>query len=94
MIKGCKREIILINGSESSLFENAYFVLRSDAAEGGVCHDDMVREANRIIEKSLPGGAQRIKREAILKKRLTSLAVFLCGFVTGGGILALISMLY
>ena len=93
MIKGCKREIILINGSESSLFESAYFVLRSDASNGGAHHEDMVREANRIIEKSLPGGAQRIKREARLKNRLLGAATFLFGSLAGGGIVAVFALL-
>ena len=93
MIKGCKRQIILINGNESALFESAYFVLREDAESGGAKHDDMVREANRIIESRLPDGVSRIKRRAELRRSALRLGIFLGGGLAGASLTVLFSLL-
>ena len=93
MIKGSQRQIILIKGDESSLFESAYFVLRRGAEQSGARHDDMVREANRIIEKSLPAGAARIKRRELFAGRLRAVTIFLGGTLLGGTAVALLSLL-
>ena len=85
MIKGCQRKIILLNGSESSLFESAYFVLKKNAESGKASHTDMVREANRIIERSLPENILRINRRKKARSILCGAAVFLCGALFGGG---------
>ncbi len=93
MIKGSQRQIILINGGESSYFESAYFVLRKDAEKKGAGHGDMIREANRIIERSLPQSAARIKRREKAKGFLCRAAIFAGGAVFGGGVFSLFSML-
>ena len=93
MINGSQRKIILINGGESSLFESAYFVLRKDAERSGAAHTDMIREANRIIEKNLPGGAARMRRREKLRVRLKNAAFFAAGGVVGGGIFSLFAFL-
>ena len=83
MIKGLERKIIMISGSESALFESAYFVLRKSAESGGASHEDMVREANRIIELCLPAGMSRAKRRKKLRSLFTRCAFFLFGALIG-----------
>lgn len=58
MLKGAEKRMIVIRTRESRVFEEAYFVLRRDAprVEGEA---DMLREANRILENSHPGGFPR-----------------------------------
>jgi hypothetical protein len=49
MIKGCQREMIVLQTKESPLFESAYFVLRRGKKEAP--RADMLAESNRIIEE-------------------------------------------
>ena len=49
-IKGCARQMIVVNAGRGDVFETAYFIVRADA--GGVGQTDMLREANRIVPES------------------------------------------
>ena len=52
MIKGCQRRVIVVRGEDENMFEYAYFVLKSGEKFDRVGEDDMIAEANRIIENS------------------------------------------
>ncbi len=74
MIKGCQREMIVLQTKESPLFESAYFVLRrgyKPASRG-----DMLAESNRIIGE----GREYFRR----RKRGKRFFCFLLGFLLGG----------
>ena len=83
MIKGCERRILQVNGGETSLFESAYFVLKKSAEQREDSHTDMLKEANRIIESSLPFGITRLKRRERTKRRIARVAAFLIGTLFG-----------
>ncbi len=59
MLKGAHKQMIVVRTRDSRLFEEAHFVMRRGAAEAPGDDLDLVFEANRIIENSLPrdGGA-------------------------------------
>ncbi len=50
MIKGCQRKVIVVKGEEKSVFECAYFVLKNSPEHLNCKEEDMIAEANRIIE--------------------------------------------
>ncbi len=50
MIKGCKKKIIYLKNTDSTLFDEAYFVLRKDSDKENYRESDMVDEAKRIVE--------------------------------------------
>lgn len=77
MIKGAQRRMVIIKTEQSELFEQAYFVVRRDAA---VERFDMVEEANRIID-SCGVNKKRCRDTRQIKKRIILAA---CCFVTGG----------
>ncbi len=89
MIKGCERKIILVQGAESSPFETAYFVLRKGAEMQEKSHSDIMKEANRIIERRLPSEMFRARRRERICKRLKYCAFFIVGALSGGGTVAL-----
>ena len=60
MIKGCRRSVILVKGDEESIFECAYFVLKNGDEPFKMSDEDMVAEANKIIEASNPECAIKI----------------------------------
>ena len=69
-IKGCSRQMIVLNGTGSSMFETAYFIVKPDADIRPHTHSDLLREANRIVEENsfsscdskrgAPGPAMRV----------------------------------
>ena len=52
MIKGCQRKVIVVKGDDESVFECAYFVLKNSPESLNCKEEDMVAEANRIIEEN------------------------------------------
>ena len=73
MIKGCQREMIVLQTKESPLFESAYFVLRRGyrpAPQG-----DMLAESNRIIGEGRDYLTKRRKKGGLLP--------FCLGFLAG-----------
>jgi len=74
MVKGCQKRIIVLKGTNSSVFDEAYFVIK----ENSVPPDgtDMVKEALRIIE------ANTLPHEES-KKTKKSFLWYLAGFISG-----------
>ena len=65
MLKGCQKQIIVLRGTGSEIFEEAYFVLkkskdgsseRPSGAKADVRNAEMLLEANRILEDCRVGG--------------------------------------
>ena len=52
MVRGCQKKIIYLKNSGSDIFEEAYFVIKSDIRYEETSECDMIEEANRIIEES------------------------------------------
>ena len=74
MIKGCQREMIVLQTKESPLFESAYFVLRRGYRPAS--HGDMLAESNRIIGEG---------KDYLKKRRRRGWGVpFLLGLLPGG----------
>ena len=90
MIKGCHKSIIFLKNTGSELFDEAYFVLSRDGEDLRLGEDDMVTEANRIINdksyRGIKGGMLlRYKRQIIsmtIGIMIGSLASFLLLYLT------------
>ena len=78
MIRGCQKEMIVLQTKESALFESAYFVLRR--GYGTSARGDMLAESNRIIGE----GRQYLQKRQKWRKWVP----FFCGFLAGGGFAA------
>lgn len=61
-IRGCTRQMIVLNGKRDNMFETAYFIVKADVRN--VKKSDLVIEANRIIKEScfVSKPAQKISR--------------------------------
>ena len=85
MIKGAQKRMIVMKTANSQVFEEAYFVLRRGCGRDG---DDIVEEANRIIEKcDTKKNGERGKR---FLRVLYSVVLFLSGCAVGGGLAVVI----
>ena len=85
MIKGCQREMIVMQTQDSKLFESAYFILRRQRVQSG--KTDMLAEANRIIG----AGSHYFERK---RRKRPGLWLFLCGALCGSGVLALVLAIF
>jgi len=52
MIKGARKQMIVLRTGNSKYFDEAYFVLRKDLEEHTSKRSDMLNEANRILAES------------------------------------------
>ena len=52
MIKGCSRRVIYLKNTDSTMFDEAYFLLSSGQPSTKVGEADMIREAERIVSES------------------------------------------
>lgn len=49
MVKGTSRQVIVVQGPEEKLFEQAIFILKADAVGDGVTDEDLMKEARGAI---------------------------------------------
>ena len=49
MVKGTSRQVIVVQGAEPKLFEQAIFILRDNAVEKGVTDEALLKEAREAI---------------------------------------------
>ena len=57
MIKGVSKRVIVVEPPDQKLFEQAIFLVRSDAAESGVSSRRLIEEARRV-SRDCAGGRQ------------------------------------
>ena len=94
MLRGAKKNMIVVRTRDSRMFEEAYFVMRRDSSLATVGDADMLWEANRILENTVPQG--RSVRGGDSDKRggrLRGAIGFLLGAVSGGGCVGLLWLL-
>ena len=87
MIKGARKQMIVIRTGNSRYFNEAYFVLRNDWKECPEAQNDMLHEANRILAES---ANQAAKKE---KKHLMQWMCFVAGGICGGALAVLVCIL-
>ena len=84
LLKGCKKNLIVVKGLGSDYIEEAYLILKQDLPQGMV-GGDIVKEANRLIHEYDTG--QRKKR------RPFSLPSFFIGAMLASAVLFLLFFL-
>ncbi|MBQ8380285.1 MAG: hypothetical protein IJY18_00165 [Clostridia bacterium] len=50
-MRGYQKKVVYLKDTGSSLFEEAYFIIKEDGRIGDVVEADLVKEANRIVEE-------------------------------------------
>ena len=95
MLRGAKKNMIVVRTRDSRMFEEAYFVMRRDSSLTAVDEADMLWEANRILENTVPQGPREPQGRDTKGRggRLRGVIGFLLGAVSGGGCVGLLWLL-
>ena len=96
MLRGARRNMIVVRTRDSRMFEEAYFVMRRNAGKADVDEPDMLWEANRILENTLPADkTPPLKRNGAGTRfgLLRGLIWFGMGILCGGGSVGLLWLL-
>ena len=76
-MRGYKKSVVFLKNTGSSIFEEAYFVLKDKGhTTHGAASADMVKEASRIIEESF------CKKKGPVRRILLYIALFFAGVLT------------
>ena len=62
MIKGARKEMIVVRTAGSRYFDEAYFVLRENTQRHGKKSTDILSEANRILSEITPETSHSSKK--------------------------------
>ena len=81
MVKGISRRVVVVESPDQRFFEQAIFILRSDAAGEGVSSREVVEEARRVARDYAAGsgGVRRFRDLSPLVWALTGAGC--CGLV-------------
>lgn len=80
---GVSRRVVVVDAAESPLFEQIIYIVRDDAASGGVTAADLVQQARDAVG-CVPASAPRPRQKSKILYRPADLAV-LCRRCAGGG---------
>ena len=53
VIKGCNKRVIVMKDTGNAMIEEVFFILKPEASKSGFAENDIVRQANKILEKSI-----------------------------------------
>lgn len=70
MIKGVCKQVVVIKANDSEIFEEAIFIVRTQAAKSGVKQTDMLTEAKRIIDEKIAKYSDKTYEKKGLFKRI------------------------
>ena len=85
MLKGCQKQMIVLHGTGSEIFEEAYFILKPGRGGSDKTKAAMLLEANRIVEECRTAGRGGVTRRV----GLYSVLIFVAGVVLGAGLILL-----
>lgn len=61
MVKGTSRQVIVVQGPEQKLFEQAIFILKDNALGEGITDEDLMKEARAAIrDGALQGKGKKL----------------------------------
>lgn len=62
MVKGSAKRVVVVDSPDRRFFEQAIFIVRSDAEKKGVTAAELVEEAQQVARGYAGGGHRRTKR--------------------------------
>ena len=103
MLRGAQKQMIVVRTHGSRVFEEACFVIRRGAVQADADEGDMLREANHIIETSLPPArhthamhspTEELEGASGGGRLVSGLVWFFSGFGVGAGLVAVLWLIF
>ena len=88
MIKGMSRRVIMVESPDPELFENAIFILRNEVFSKGTAPDDILKQAQQIADEYVRTNVEK------KRPRMSPMIYTLLGALGGGGLLALLWLIF
>lgn len=89
-MRGYQKRVIYLKNTGSPLFEEAYFVIKSDGeGRSSKSSTTLVQEANKIIEENVNFG--KVKRKIKISRK--NALIFSIGFITASLMLIFLALL-
>ena len=86
MVKGTSRQVILLQGPEEKLFEQAIFILKDEAVAQGITEELLLKEAKAVLRGGdLPGRGKILRYSG---------AVWAAGGAVATGLVWLLTVLF
>ena len=86
MIKGCNKRVIVMKETGNAMIEEAFFILKAEQSGKGISEGDIIKQANRILEKSM--GDEKLFSLARPSQKKGGFSCFFSGAVIGALIMA------
>lgn len=83
-MRGCQRKIIVLRGTDSEIFDEAYFLLRKDFDRKRQDEDALLREAQRLVESNTTRQRTKSRPRWLL---------FTAGMLAGGALFLLVAVI-
>lgn len=87
-MRGYQKRVIYMKNPGSAVFEEAYFVIK-EGNHSSPSGQDIIKEANRIIEENVSGG----KKETVYMRITRGAGLFFAGFLFSSAIMLLIFLI-
>ncbi len=96
MLRGARKNMIVVRTRDSRMFEEAYFVMRRERGTATADDPDILWEANRILESatSRNGRGHREAEANPRRIRWRDVLWFGLGLCSGGGLVGLFLLLF
>ena len=81
MMRGYQKKVIYLKNTGSSIFEEAYFIIKTDNksdTEKAYTGEALIEEANRIIEENSKLRSEKSRKILSIKSVVTFAVGFLC----------------
>lgn len=96
MLRGARKNMIVVRTRDSRVFEEAYFVMRRERGTATADDPDILWEANRILESAAPRIGRNTREAEPNPRRIRwrDMLWFGLGLCSGGGIVGLCLLLF
>ncbi len=82
MLKGCQKQMVVLRGTGSEVFEEAYFILKNKIHLKNAGDTALLLEANKLLEENRQAPPQNKRNQASANKRF-GIIYFLLGLLLG-----------
>ena len=91
--RGTQKRMIMLKNTGSEIFEEAYFILKEKTEKSRIGENDMVREANRIIDENLLCACYKNGGPTVIRERLKTLFWYTAGALSCGSVIGIAALI-